>query len=49
MTYQFDRDFVLDSSAATATFGLAPTPMEEALAATVAWWADRLDLASRAA
>ncbi len=49
MTYQFDRDFVLDSSAATATFGLEPTPMEEALAATVAWWADHLGLASRAA
>jgi nucleoside-diphosphate-sugar epimerase len=29
--YQFDRPFVLDSSAFTRTFGTAPTPVEEAL------------------
>ena len=33
--YQFDRPFVLDSSAATETFGLEPTPFDEAAAATV--------------
>ena len=31
--YQFDRSFVLDSSACTATFGIEPTPLDEALAA----------------
>ena len=29
--YQFDRPFVLDSSAATATFGLKPEPIDDAL------------------
>ncbi|OKI63419.1 NAD-dependent epimerase/dehydratase family protein [Micromonospora sp. CB01531] len=33
--YQFDRPFVIDSSLATKTFGIEPTPMEEALGATV--------------
>ena len=33
VTYQFDRPFVLDSSAATRTFGLEPTPVDEALRA----------------
>ncbi len=36
--HQFTRPFVLDSTAATDTFGLEPTPLDEALAATVAWW-----------
>ena len=31
--YQFGRPFVLDSSACTATFGIEPTPLEEALRA----------------
>jgi len=31
--YQFDRPFVLDSSACTATFGIEATPLDEALAA----------------
>jgi nucleoside-diphosphate-sugar epimerase len=30
--YQFDRPFVLDSSACTATFGIGATPLDEALA-----------------
>lgn len=34
--HQFERPFVVDSSAAERTFGLAPTPWAEALAATVA-------------
>ena len=29
--YQFTRPFVIDSSATTETFGLQPTPMDEAL------------------
>lgn len=33
--YQFERPFVLDSTAATETFGLLPTPWDQALAETV--------------
>jgi nucleoside-diphosphate-sugar epimerase len=33
--YQFRDDFVMDSSAAQATFGLKPTPWEEVVAATI--------------
>ncbi|MDP9861387.1 MULTISPECIES: NAD-dependent epimerase/dehydratase family protein [Streptosporangium] len=42
LRYQFVRPFVLDSTDFQATFGVAPTPMDEALAATVAWWRERL-------
>jgi nucleoside-diphosphate-sugar epimerase len=44
--HQFTRPFVLDSSAAQATFGLAPTPLAEGLAAHVGWWADRQQVAA---
>jgi hypothetical protein len=33
--YQFRDDFIMDSSAATKTFGLEPTPWEEVVALTV--------------
>lgn len=36
--YQFDRPFVVDSSACSERFGLTATPMPEQLAATVRWW-----------
>lgn len=39
--YQFAEPFVLDSSAARATFGLTPTPLDDGLAQTVAWWRDQ--------
>jgi nucleoside-diphosphate-sugar epimerase len=39
--YQFDRPFVLDSSASQAVLHLAPTPMEDALKATIAWWREQ--------
>ena len=39
--YQFTRPYVLDSSAATATFGLTPTPLERTFADTIAWWRGR--------
>lgn len=41
VAYQFDRPFVVDSSAMAATFGLTPTPMDEAVAATVEWYRQR--------
>ncbi|MFG3699674.1 NAD-dependent epimerase/dehydratase family protein [Micromonospora sp. NPDC047620] len=34
IAYQFDRPFVLDSTAAVATFGIDPTPLDDALADT---------------
>jgi nucleoside-diphosphate-sugar epimerase len=36
VAYQFDRPFVLDSTAATATFGIDPTPFDDVLVETVA-------------
>ena len=39
--YQFTAPFVLDSTAATRTFGLAATPLDDVLAETVAWWRAR--------
>lgn len=38
MLYQFEKPFVMDSAATQAAFGLRPTPLAEAAAATVAWW-----------
>ncbi len=45
--HQFVRPYVLDSRAAQETFGLAPTPIEEGLAAHVRWWAQRQEDAGR--
>jgi len=39
--YQFDRPFVLDASATEAALGLAPTPLDDALRETIAWWRGR--------
>ncbi|WBB64981.1 NAD-dependent epimerase/dehydratase family protein [Micromonospora sp. WMMD812] len=36
VAYQFDRPFLLDSRAATATFGIEPTPLDKVLAETLA-------------
>ncbi|TQF74673.1 NAD-dependent epimerase/dehydratase family protein [Rhodococcus spelaei] len=41
MLYQFERPFVLDSTRSEQLLGLAPTPLPEAAAATVAWWRAR--------
>jgi nucleoside-diphosphate-sugar epimerase len=38
MAYEFEEPFLLDSSKIERAFGLRPTPLEEALVATVAWW-----------
>jgi hypothetical protein len=40
--YQFDRPFVMDSSAYTSVFSEHPTPAEDALNATVRWWQRRV-------
>ncbi|MFD7450879.1 NAD-dependent epimerase/dehydratase family protein [Kitasatospora sp. NPDC059827] len=39
--YQFDRPFVVDSTAYEAAFTVRATPLDEQLAATVAWWRER--------
>lgn len=39
--YQFEHPFVMDSRASEAALGLHPTPLNEAAAATVAWWGDQ--------
>ncbi len=50
MAYEFEEPFILDSSKIERSFGLRPTPLEEALAATVAWWrGDRAATAAEAA
>lgn len=36
--HQFERPFVLDSSAAQRTFGLAPTPLQDGLREHVGFW-----------
>ncbi|MGW4638303.1 hypothetical protein ACWEN6_07240 [Sphaerisporangium sp. NPDC004334] len=36
--HQFVRPFVLDCSAFESTFGVAPTPADQALKETLAWW-----------
>jgi nucleoside-diphosphate-sugar epimerase len=45
--HQFARPYVLDSTAAQRTFGLAPTPLDEGLAQTVAWWRAQERVAAR--
>ena len=39
--YQFDRPFVVDSSAYEAGFGVRATPVDEQITATVEWWRAR--------
>jgi nucleoside-diphosphate-sugar epimerase len=49
MAYEFEEPFVIDSSKIEQAFDLRPTPLEEALVATVAWWRDHLSAGTRAA
>lgn len=39
--YQFDRPFVVDSSAYEGAFAVRPTPVDEQVEATVDWWRER--------
>jgi nucleoside-diphosphate-sugar epimerase len=41
LLYEFEDDFVADSSRFEATFGVTPTPLEQSLAATVDWYRAR--------
>lgn len=47
--YQFDRPFVMDSTAYRTEFGGGATPLAEQLEATVDWWRERLDRGSTGA
>ena len=50
MAYEFEEPFILDSAKIERAFGLRPTPLEEAIAETVAWWrGDRAAEADEAA
>ncbi|MFJ6793493.1 NAD-dependent epimerase/dehydratase family protein [Streptomyces sp. NPDC091268] len=40
--HQFDRPFLMDSSAYEKAFTVRATPVEEQVEATVAWWRERL-------
>ena len=41
MTYQFDQPFILDTSKYQSVFGVAGTPLADAIAATLAWYRTR--------
>ena len=49
MTYQWQQPYVLDDARIRARFGLAPTPWDDAIAATVAWATSRYAPARAAA
>ncbi|WP_433943084.1 SDR family oxidoreductase [Paenibacillus sp. SN-8-1] len=38
MLYQFEKDFIVDSSKFSSKFGMTATPLEESIAKTVAWY-----------
>jgi len=40
MLYEFKQPFIVDGSPFEETFGMAPTPLDESLAATVSWYQD---------
>ncbi|MFD8787058.1 NAD-dependent epimerase/dehydratase family protein [Kitasatospora sp. NPDC059599] len=40
--YQFDRPFVMDSTAYETALAVRATPLDEQVTATVAWWRERL-------
>jgi len=45
LTWQVDRPYVLDATRYTSTFGqLVPTPHEQAIKTTLAWYADHPDV-----
>jgi nucleoside-diphosphate-sugar epimerase len=46
MAYEFEQPYVMDGSKFTRAFGGAPTPLPEAVAATVAWFRQRMPTAA---
>jgi nucleoside-diphosphate-sugar epimerase len=47
VAYQFTRPFAVDSTAYQDLFGAAPTPMDQALSATLTWWHEQGRAAAR--
>ena len=45
MLYEFTQPFVVDGAKAQSRLGIAPTPMADAIGATVAWFRDRHEAA----
>jgi nucleoside-diphosphate-sugar epimerase len=43
MSYEFEEPFVLDTSKYESTFATSPTPLETAIADTIAWYRTRLE------
>jgi hypothetical protein len=43
MMYEFEKPFVVQASKFTQTFGMEPTPLREAIRATVNWYQNRGD------
>jgi nucleoside-diphosphate-sugar epimerase len=43
MLYEFAQPFVVDGSKATERLGIAPTPIDDALSRTIAWFRDHPD------
>jgi nucleoside-diphosphate-sugar epimerase len=41
MLYQFERDFVMDSSRFESVFGVRPTPLDESIRRTLDWYRSR--------
>lgn len=42
MVYEFQEDFVIDGSKAQSKFGINPTPIDEVIAETLAWYREHL-------
>ena len=42
MLYQFERDFIMDSSRFESAFGIAATPLEESIRQTLRWYKERM-------
>jgi nucleoside-diphosphate-sugar epimerase len=42
MLYQFERDFIMDSSSFESAFGIAATPLEESIRQTLRWYKERM-------
>ena len=42
MLYQFERDFIMDSTRFESAFGIAATPLEESIRQTLRWYKERM-------
>jgi nucleoside-diphosphate-sugar epimerase len=47
MAYEFEQPYIMDGSKFARSFGVAPTPLPDAVATTVAWFRERMGAAGR--